>query len=76
MIRVAFCDLSGSLILSDFGVTSSVKHFSKNINWFFDTSLTKQEISQHQLELLNLGPKFVPNNKKPPLMLQNFARLV
>ena len=31
-------------------------------------NLTKQEIPRHQLELLNLGPKFVPSNKKPPFM--------
>ena len=31
-------------------------------------NLPKQEIPQHQLELLNLRPKFVPSNKKPPFM--------
>ena len=31
-------------------------------------NLTKQEIPRHQLELLNVGPKFVPSNKKPPFM--------
>ena len=31
-------------------------------------SFTNQEISQHHLELLNLGPKFVPSNKKLPFM--------
>ena len=30
-------------------------------------NLTKQEVNQHQLEP-NLGPKFVPSNKKPPFM--------
>ena len=30
--------------------------------------MTNQEISQHHLELLNVGPKFVPSNKKPPFM--------
>ena len=31
-------------------------------------NLTNQEITQHHLELLNLGPKFVPSNKKSPFM--------
>ena len=31
-------------------------------------NLTKQEIPQRDLELLNLGPKFLPNNKKLPFM--------
>ena len=31
-------------------------------------NLTKQQIPHHQLELLNLGPKFVPSNKKSPFM--------
>ena len=31
-------------------------------------NLTNQEIPQHHLELLNLGPKFVPSNKKLPFM--------
>ena len=31
-------------------------------------NLTNQEIPQHHLELLNLGPKFVPSNKKLSFM--------
>ena len=38
VIRVTFCDLIGGFILNDFGVRSSVKHFFKKINWFFDTA--------------------------------------
>ena len=30
--------------------------------------MTNQEIPQHHLELLNVGPKFVPSNKKLPFM--------
>ena len=37
LARVAFCTLIGGLIVNDFGITSCVKHFSKKINWFFDT---------------------------------------
>ena len=31
-------------------------------------NLRNQEISQHHLELLNLGPKFTASSKKPPFM--------
>ena len=31
-------------------------------------NLTNQEIPQHHVELLNLGPKFVPSNKKLSFM--------
>ena len=31
-------------------------------------NLTKQKIPRNQLELLNLGPNFVPSNRKPPFM--------
>ena len=31
-------------------------------------NLTNQEIPQHHLELLNLGPKLVPSNQKLPFM--------
>ena len=37
-MQMAFCDLIGGLILNDFRVTSCLKNFSKNINWFFDTA--------------------------------------
>ena len=41
---------------------------NKSLLKFAVLNLTKQEIPQRDLELLNLGPKFLPNNKKLPFM--------
>ena len=54
MIRVAFWDLIGGLILSDFGVISCVKHFSKKINWFFDTAAFDKTKNQKRNTKLDL----------------------
>ena len=60
---MAFWDLIGGLILSDFRVTSCVKHFSKKINWFFNTAAfdkTKNQKRNTKLGFrvaLQMGPK-------------------
>ena len=42
--------------------------YNKNLLKPAALKLTNQWITQHYLELLNLGPKFVPSNKKLPFM--------
>ena len=43
-------------------------------------NLRNQEIPQHHLELLNIGPKFAASSTKPPfidiVMLEKYMRLV